>query len=312
MEQSCDFQLGTTDPEIAGRFRSCPTTPAGDRRATQEGEFHLVLPEAYEVAPFGVHHDVANLEPSPAYLAVIRSLADQGARLVPGVFSRLEWAFHPRDLFRPFFYQVFQLEGRPFLYLFRPDLSFRGRFAELLERGTNNLTARFRTNHLFYEAEVLPLARWEGNAQGRRLWIAKLFENTWVGETGRSYLRTGRWIDQDLTKLLSKAVLAPGRRAYPFYPLRCRLGTLAAGVGDLTLEGRRRACLGLAQIWSKVSGVAEPLQRALKAEPYRDDHPLLEVLRARLGAEASRPWGDFRLEPFLTQDHSKEYAYHDS
>lgn len=271
---------------------------------------YLALDRPYEVPAFEVHHDVSTLVPSARYLSAVRSLADQWTAAAPEAFSGLQWFFHPRDLFRPVFLQPFSRQGRTFLYVLRPDLTFRGRTCEALDRSSNDLTARFRTDRIYVDAAVFPLARWQSEGPARKVFLAKLFENTWVGESGQSYLRTGRWIDRDLTRLMTRAALPDGFRTYPYFPLRCQLNTLAAGTADLTEAGRRRAAAALEAAWPLAAPVAEVLQNGLRAEGFRDGHPLLDPLRRRWGGALEKAWGQYRLEAYLSENDFKEYRYH--
>lgn len=314
MEKTCDFFLGASDAEVAQSLAvdvsAGPALVGGlDRRFTPEEEFFLTLPRPFVVPTFEIHHRVDDPVPSPAYVAALRSLVADWVTQAPGAFAGLSWYFNSRDLFHPTFVQLLSSRGKHFLYLLQPDLTFRGRYAEVLVRGTNDRTARYQTNRLFVEAQVFPLQTWEVGPGGRKLFLAKLFEDTWVGETGQSYLRTGQWIDREVTKVLTRAALVPGTKTFPFYPLRCRLGTLAVGCPDLDDAGRRRAAANLDAAWPLVAPWAPTIQADLKAEAYRDDHPLIERLRTAWGPTLSPRWGHYSLESVLA-DQGKEYLYH--
>jgi hypothetical protein len=318
MEKSCDFLLGASDAEVARTLAADADADASagpdpavglDRRFTPEEEFFLALDRPFVVPRFEIHHPVDNPVPSPAYLAALRSLSAQWVALAPGVFTGLSWYFNPRDLFHPTFVQLLSAKGKHFLYLLQPELTFRGRYAEVLDRGTNDWTPRYQTSRLFVEAQVLPLHTWEVAPGGRKLFLAKLFEDTWVGETGQSYLRTGQWIDREVTKVLTRAALVPGAKTFPFYPLRCRFGTLAVGCPDLDDAGRRRAAATLDAAWPLVAPWAPTIQADLKADAYRDDHPLIERLRTAWGNTLALRWGRYSLEPVLSGQ-GKEYVYH--
>jgi hypothetical protein len=232
------------------------------------------------------------------------------ADLVPGLFQGLSWYFDPKDLFHPAFAQVLASRDKRYLFLLRPDLTFRGRHAEMIERGGNDVTARYSTRHLFVEAEVLPLDTWVTRDLEKRLFLAKLFTETWEGESGRGYSLTGRWIDQEITRLMTRAALPPGTRSFPHYPLRCRFETLSARCVTPTAEGRKRAAAVLDAAWPLVAPWAGRIQADLKADPYREDHPLVESLRRAWGDRLASRWGGFRIEPYLNSQDQKEYRYH--
>lgn len=309
MEPSCDFLWGASDAEISGLLAAPAGTGTLDRRLTPEEELFLVVDRPVTVPSFGIHHPHDDPTPSPAYVAALRSVVAQWVERLPGVFAGLTWYFNPKDLFHPTFVQLFSVKGRHFLYLLRPDLGFRGRYAQVVDRGSNDQSPRYQTSHLFVEADVLPLETWEVGPGFRKLFLAKLFPHTWAGETGQSYLRTGQWIDRELTKVLSRAALAPGTKTFPYYPLRCRYSTLAVGCVDLDDDGRRRAATTLGAAWPLVAPWAETLQTELKEDGYRDDHPLIDRLRTAWAGALETRWGRYTLEP-LVGDHGKEYRYH--
>jgi len=311
METLCDWVLGASDAEISGRLRSLPPElPALDRRFTQEEDFFLVLPEFFEVGSFDIHHDVRDPVPPERYLAVVRRLVGAWGELLPGAFAGLSWYFHPKDLFHPLFAQALDLDGRRYLYLLRPDLTFRGRYGRLLEKGGNDVTPRYETNALFLESEVVPLETWESRPSEQLVTLVKIFNATWEGESGRGYFATGRWIDNEISRLMSRAALTAGRRTFPHYPLRCRHQTLSVRCVEPSAEGRRRSAARLEAAWPLVEPWAERIQHDLKSEPFRDDHPLIEALRRDWNGRLSSLWGDYELEPYLNDAH-KEYRYHD-
>lgn len=311
MEKSCDFVLGASDPEVTGRLRAVDgLVPPWDRRFTQDEDFFLVLERPYVVDPFEIHHDVQNLSPSDRYLRVIRSLVQAWTEQVPGIFQGLSWFFDPKDLFHPLFLQILTARDKRYLVVLRPDLTFRGRHGEIVDRGGNDTTPRFTTRTLFLESEVLPLDSIESLPGEKRIRLTKLFPYTWQGETGRGYFVTGRWLDQEITKLLSKAAFAPGTRVFPAYPLRCRFETLSCRCLTPTNEGRRRTAALMEAAWPLVSPWSERIQTDLKAEPFREDHPLLGLLQQQWSDRLESRWGPFRLEPYLNETDQKEYRYH--
>lgn len=312
MEKSCDFVLGVSDAEVTARLRSLDAkVPVWERRFTQEEDFYLLLDRPFVVDPFEIHHDVRHREPSDRYRSMIRSVVHTLTEQLPGVFQGLSWFFDSKDLFHPLFVQVLTARERKYLYLLRPDLSFRGRHGEILERGGNDTTPRFSTRSLFLESEVLPLDSIEVHPSGRQVFLKKLFPFTWQGESGRGYFVTGRWLDQEITKLLSRAALAPGQKIFPALPLRCRFETLSAFCPVPTQEGRKQAAAALEAAWPLVVPWADKIQADLKDEPYRDGHPLVPFLRQQWGGRLENRWGAFRLDPYLNEHEQKEYRYHD-
>jgi len=311
MEKLCDFLLGASDPEVAERLKSLSDGATLDRRFTQEEDFFLVLDEPFIVEPFEIHHDVTRSRPPERYLKVIRSLVAAWTDQVPGLFRGLSWYFDPKDLFHPLFVQVLSAREKHFLYLLRPDLTFRGRHGEVLEKGGNDTTPRHSSRHLFLESEVLPLETWETTSDQKSLWLRKLFGMTWQGESGRGYFVTARWLDQEITRLLSRSAFPPGVKTFPHFPLRCRYETLSVRCLTPTAEGRKKAAAVMETAWSLVEPWAERIQLGLKDDPFREDHPLVEQLRQDWGNRVSARWGGFRLEPYLNDQDQKEYRYHE-
>lgn len=311
MEKSCDMVLGASDTEVMGRLRSLDSlVPTWERRFTQEEDFFLLLDRPFVVEPFEIHHDVRVAEPSQRYLRMIRAVVKSWTQALPGIFQGLSWFFDPKDLFRPLFLQILTARDKRYLYLLRPDLTYRGRSCDLLERGGNDTTPRFSTRSLFFESEVLPLDSIEGVAPQRQIFLKKLFPFTWQGETGRGYFVTGRWLDQEITKLLSRAALAPGRKIFPCLPLRCRFETLSSFCATPTQEGRKQAAAALEAAWPLVTPWADRIQNDLKEDPYREDHPLVSFLRQQWAGRLEHRWDPFRLEPYLNEHEQKEYRYY--
>jgi len=311
MEKLCDFILGASDPEVMERLRTLDGwVPDLDRRFTQEEDFFLGLDRPFVVDSFEIHHEISDMKPSIRYLSVIRSLVQTWSERLPGVFQGLSWFFDPRDLFHPLFLQVLVAREKRYLYLLRPDLTFRGRHAQVLDRGGNDMTPRYSTQSLFLEAEILPLESVETFPDERRITLNRLFPFTWQGETGRGYFITGRWLDQEITKLLSRAALAPGTKVFPYYPLRCRFETLSSRCMNLTAVGRKQAAAALEAAWPLVSPWADRIQADLKNDAFREDHPLLDLLRQDWAGRLEGRWGSFQLVPYLNATEQKEYRYY--
>jgi len=311
MENSWDFLLSTSDPDVTRRLKGLDDAePALDRRFTQEEDFFLVLDRPFVVDSFEIHHDVHQSSPSDRYRGVIRSVVDAWADQIPAVFQGLSWFFDPKDLFHPLFVQVLSRRGKPYLFVLRPDLTFRGRHDEVLDRGGNDTTPRYSTSSLFLESEVLPLESWDSAPGEKRLFLSKLFQKTWEGESGQGYFLTGRWIDREISRLLSRVALPQGAKVFPYYPLRCRHDTLSVRCLTPTSEGRKLAAQVLETAWPLVTPWAERIQTELKALPFQDDHPLIEPLRQQWGPVLAPLWASYRLEPYLNENDQKEYRYH--
>jgi hypothetical protein len=310
MEKSYDFLLGAGDPVVSGTLKSLADGAVLDRRFTQEEDFFLVLERPFVVDSFPIHHDVDEPRPSDRYRDMVRAVVREWTEQIPGVFRGLSWFFDPKDLFHPLFLQLLTARDKHYLYLLRPDLTFRGRHDEVLDRGGNDVTPRYSSRHLFLESEVLPLSDWESKPEQKLLSLVKLFQMTWQGESGRGYFVTARWLDQEITRVLSRAAFPPGTKTYPHFPLRCRHETLSVRCLTPTPEGRRKSAAVLEAALPLVEPWAERIQTGLKDDAYREDHPLIAELRGQWGDKLSTRWGTFRLEPYLNDHDQKEYRYH--
>lgn len=311
MDNSLDFWFSWTDEELSARLASLegknrPFT----RHFTQEEDFFLRLDEAFEVPSLAIHHDVNQGQPSREYLQTIKALTGLWAQRLPEVFSGLKWFFDPRDILRPVFAQSLSLHDRHYLYLLRADLTFRSRYAQVLTPGSNDRTPAYTTRSLFLESELLPLEDRRQSNQGWEMTVKKIFRNTWRGESGRGYFLTGHWIDQELTKCLSKAFLAPGTRCFPFYPLRCRYNTLSVSVVSPDFAGRKQAAFVCAELFPQASVLAAELQEVLAESSFDENLPVYHNLRSAFEPGRNRFPQVFRLEPYLNEAEQKEYLYH--
>jgi hypothetical protein len=313
MEKTSDFLLGASIPSVTELFRNLNPVSSGEplpRCFTQEEELFVRLSEPLLVASIDIHHDVTKITPSAEYVGFIQHLSSELARRLPALFSGLTWFFDPRDTLHPLFIQMLGAKDKRYLYVLRVDLTWRARFCEVLERGSNSRTPKYRTNSLFIESEILPLETLYSSATEKRLHLAKLFQNTWKGESGRRYHVEGQWIDQDITKFVTRAVLSPGRKTFPFYPLRCRFNTLSAACIELDSQGRRKAATILELAWTQLAKRAPEIQSRLQEIPFtEDDHLLLKVREACQPLVEPR-LGNYRLEAYLNSHEQKEYLFH--
>lgn len=311
MEKSCDLVLATSDAPLARRLMmAVDQVPSLDRRFTQEEDFFLVLDRPFVVGAFPIHHPVTDFHPPDAYLETLRTLVDGWVALVPGIFQGLSWFFDPKDLFHPIFVEVLNAGPKPYLFVLRPDLTFRRGYSEVLVPGGNTVTPRYSTRYLFLESEVLPLTSWTLDGDIQEFYLTKLFQPTWLGESGRGYFVTGQWLDRDISRLLSRAAFPAGVKTFPVFPLRCRYETLSVRCLSPTPEGRKRSAEVLEVAWPLIEPWTGRIQADLSAEPFRDDSPLVPDLREAWGPRLSLLWGDYRLEAYLNDHDQKEYRYY--
>lgn len=281
------------------------------RHFNQAEEFFLRLDSPIEVPSLDIHHPYDQFEPTPVYQERVLAFLTQLRPRLPGVLDHLTWFFDPRDIFRPGFLQLLNYQDRRYLYLLKIDLGMRPRGCTVTTPGSNDVTPAFSTRDLYLEAEILPLAESKQEEEGGRLFFLRhLFEQTWKGESGRGYFVTGKWIDSEITKFLSKLILPEGRKTYPFYPLRCRYNTVAASVVRLDLEGRKRALQLLDSLLGTLQPASRRIQEVLKETEFSDTLPLFSEVKASLPAGLEHKLGSFRLEASLNEFDQKEFAFH--
>jgi len=313
MEKTSDFLLGASNPLVTELFRNLNPVSVDDsvkRCFTQDEELFVQLKEPLLVPSLAIHHEVTKMTPSAEYGGLIQQLTSDLAQRLPALFSGLTWFFDPRDTLHPLFLQVLGAKEKRYLYCLRVDLTWRARFCEVLERGSNSRTPTYSTRSLFIESEVLPLASLDSSTSEKRLHLAKLFRNTWKGEAGRRYHVEGQWIDQDITKFVTRAVLSPGRKTFPFYPLRCRFNTLSATCIDLDPQGRRKAATILELTWNQLASLAPEIQNRLQEFPFTEEDPLFLQARQACQPLVEPRLGNYQLEPYLNAHEQKEYRFH--
>ncbi len=126
--------------------------------------------------------------------------------------------------------------------MLRVDLMMRATESRVTERGTNDLTPAYASNHLFLEASIIPLeevVRQGDRVKGFR--IRQTISQTWIGEFGRGYFQQGIWMDADLTKFFSRLFLPVNKKTYPYYPYQCRYKTVCQSVIGLDPDSRAKA-----------------------------------------------------------------------
>ena len=314
MEKTCDLLLGPGHAAITALLKAtgalAPVADTLPHCFTQEEEFFLELPQPLTIPALDVHHNVHQLEATEEYIAAVTGLVRELTRMIPAALVGLNWFFDPRDTLHPLFVQALSSKDKRYLYLLRIDLTCRPRHAETLERATNSRTARYRTNRLFLESEVLPLDALDTSTPEKKLYLAKLFQNTWKGESGRRYHIEGQWIDQDITKFLTRSVLAPKRKSFPFYPLRCRYNTLSSTCLELSPEGRRKSAAILDLMWTQVAPRASIIQNRLQDAPFSENDELFAQVRTLCQPLIEPRLGSYRLEAYLNEQEQKEYRFY--
>ncbi len=275
----------------------------------QNEEFFLKLDKHFIVPSFPIHHDVSVPVPEKEYTRAVREIIEQIIPLTADMFTGITYFFDAAEIFHPGFYQIFKFDNQLYLYLVRLDLTFRPNDGEILERGSNDRTLKYRTRNLYLEADIIPLKNITAGRKGvRKLTIEQNISQTWIGETGRGYFIEGIWIDLELTKFLSKLFVPNNKRIYPYYPFTCKYRTFCHSVIDLSLKGRKKHLIYLHKARSIILPVIEDIQESLKHETFRTDLPEFTELKKRIPPYWNRAWNTLEVTPYLNEHDMKEFS----
>lgn len=288
--------------------RETLTTPAYGRHFNQAEDFFLKTSQEFEVPSFPIHHDVRLKEPKPEYIQTLKTIVDQLQKLLPDLFRGLTYMFDPAEVLRPTFFQIFRVAGETYLYLLRVDLVFRPQNHSVVERGSNDTTAVYRTNELIIEADLVPVKTVHSeNGKLSGFDIEQLISETWIGETGRGYFVQGIWLDTDLTKFFSKLFIPKGRRMYPYYPFSSKYRTVTHSPIAIDLESRRKAVPMLHRIKYFLKPHLEEIQQVLREDEFSEQLDSFQRIRAMVPDDWTQLWNDFTLDMYLNTRDMKEF-----
>ena len=315
MEQiSSEIRVGCADP---GVNEAIATAGSGarpiSRHFSQFGDFFLMLEAEFTVPSMPVHHDVSDPRPSKHYLSLLRGIVAEIAGLAPQVFRGLGYFFDATEILRPCFYQVSRQGDDAFLYLLRLDLAMRPAEGEIVERGTNDTTARWKSRKLFVEPAMVPLAEApvDGlNPGGFR--VLQAITDTYIGEVGgggaaAAYNRQGVWMDPRLTRFFSKLFLPAGVEVHPFHPFLCHFKTVCGMPIDLSPEGRQASIPRLQRALAFLLPVMDRIQAALGTAEFTEDLEIYRDLKKKVPESWCEPWRGVRVEAYLNERDRLEY-----
>ena len=298
-----------SDGEINRVLKSNVGAPATvTRHYTQGEDFFIKFDGHVDVPSFPIHHDVRMRKPTDEYLHRIRPLIEQIHEAVPQLLANMTYMFDPGEIHRPGFFQLYRLENVTYLYLVRIDLLYRAQAHEVLERGSNDNTPRYRTNRITYEADFIPLKEvitQDDRIHGFR--VDQYVSDTWIGETGRGYFVQGIWLDTELTKFFTKLFAPEGKRLYPFYPINCKYRSICHAVIDVDAEGRKRRLPALHRIRSFLAPHMEEIQDALREESFSTELETFLNLKQSLPDQLRDLWADVKVKAYLNEEEMKEY-----
>ncbi len=288
--------------------RETNVAPPYTRHFNQSEDFFLKTNEFFEVPSFPIHHDVRITTPSKTYIATLKTVVDQLQKRLPDLFRGLTYTFDPAEILRPTFFQVFRVAGETYVYMMRLDLVFRPQTHEVVERGSNDTTAVYRTNELIVESDFVPIKSVhseDGKLSGFD--VEQLISETWIGETGRGYFVQGIWLDTDLTKFFSKLFIPKGKRLYPYYPLSSKFRTVTHTPLAVDLEARRRAVPFHHRVKHFLKPHLEEIQSVLRESEFSEGSDSFLRIKAMVPDDWFSTWNDVGLDVYLNDHDMKEF-----
>jgi len=312
MEQTQnEIRIASLDPEVNAILGSIPAEDQDASsivRFNQSEDLHLVLPVDLTYPRLPIHHDVRESEPSASYAHALKRFMAELVGVLPETFRGLAYYFDPAEILRPCFYRLYKVESDVYLFHLRVDLAQHPFEGEVLERGTNDQTAAFRSKKLFFESEIIPLdaVMWElGRVKAFK--IHQLISNTWIGETGRGYLVHGIWMDGGLSRFFSRLFMPEGARFHPWYPIFCKYKTICASIAAPNPEMRKRILPLLHRAIAFLRPEMEKIQASLKSGEFSDKIPEFREIQARVPPAWREVLQGFGTKAYLNERDMKEY-----
>jgi hypothetical protein len=307
-----EIGIGWADPALNATLASIGAAPRPfTRHFNQFGDPFLRLEAPYTVPTLPIHHDVHRPVPSDTYLAAIREVVADIARIVPQLFAGMSWYFDRTEILRPCFYRVHRDGDDAFLYLLRLDLAMRPGEGTVIERGTSDAKPRWTSRKLYLEPTLVPLAAPPASDGGRSFAVPQTISDTYLGEVGPSfagsYDRQGIWMDPRLTRFFSWLLLPSGADLYPFFPFPCRYGTVCAMPLDLSTGGCRAAIPLLRQALGFLVPAMPRIEAALRGTEFSPKMDVFQELKREVPESWYEPWRGVRVEAYLNENDRKEY-----
>ncbi len=314
MEQiSNEIRIGFADPDVNTLLAGIGDDARPySRHFSHNEDFFVELDGEYTVDPLPIHHDVRQEKPGTAYRSTLLAVMRQLIALAPQVFKDLTYFFDPAEILRPCFYRPYTVDDSRYLYLLRADLNLRPGEPTVLEKGTNDTTARFRTRRLFLESTVIPVkGQVEADGKVSGFLVNQTISQTWIGEFGRGYFQQGIWMDADLTKFFSKLFLPPGKKIYPFYPYLCRYKTVCAAVIGLSPDRRHGSVPRLHRSLGFLGPAMERIQQEMKSLSFSEDLPFFRELKEKVPPAWYEEWTSVKVEAYLNASEMREFRIDD-
>jgi hypothetical protein len=136
-----------------------------------------------------------------------------------------------------------------------------------------------------------------------------MISSTWIGETGRGYRVQGIWMDQDLTKFLSKLFIPPDIRIHPYYPFSCKYRSICYFPFIPAEEGRRKGLPLLHRAISLLTPHIEEIEKVLKKNTFSEDLPLFRKIREEIPRDWKEMFAPLKMRAYLNEQEMKEYMF---
>ncbi len=292
----------------------CSRTGSGKadytRHFDQNQEYFLRLSSPVTVSSFPVHHNVSRGKPEKRYRTAVRDTIASITSLIPEVFSGLTYAFDPLNILSPKFFHVYRIGSKNYLYVLRLNLLFRPLIHQIVRDGTNDITPAYRTNRVFLETDCIPLEDIETvNCKISRFRLDQMISSTWIGETGRGYRVQGIWMDQDLTKFLSRLFMPSDLRIHPYYPFSCKYRSICYFPFIPAEEGRRKGLPLLHRGIAVLAPYIEEIEKVLKRNKFSEDLPLFKKIRKEIPEAWKALFAGLKIRAYLNEQEMKEYMF---
>ncbi len=292
----------------------------GDKNFTRyfnhNEEFFIKLNSEFIVPSFKIHHDIFLNEPEREYLDNLISMTQRLTLIVPSLFEKTMYFFDPSDILKPCFFEIYEYENTLYLFLLKIDLTFRPLNYKIIERGTNDITSKYSTNILFVDPVFIPLKEIVQKNKKLISFIVKShLSETWIGETGDFYHKTGYWMDHTLTKFFSKLFFRENKKYYPYYPLICRYNTVCQFLYDFSREGRLKSLPILHKAYKILLPFLPEIQNDIKkrienhTELFKkiEDLPLYQDIKNNIPEELKTFADNLIISIYLNDNNMKEY-----
>ncbi len=271
-------------------------------------ESFVKLNRNFTVPHFPIHHDSDLETPAKAYLTSLKQLLNQILPLTGSIFKNLKYFFNQTDIFHPSLYQIYKYKEQLYLYLLRIDLLFKPGDGNIHETGNNDISNSYTTENLYLESDLIPITGYNStNGNISSFSIEQNISNTWIGETGRGYTLEGIWIDQELTKYLSKLFLPKGKKSYPYYPFTCKYKTFCHTPADLSPAGIKKHLIYLHKARSFVLPILNEIQEELKEHNFSENLVFFHETKKLVPEFWNKAWTGLNVKTYLNKKEMKEF-----